>query len=146
MHNNKAYYNYPQATMKDLNGQIRRNEGAMSKNTHRLKKLDGVYKKNYIVGLKFETQVKWKRLEETSAHSYPEVAEKRSEDPEVKNKKKPVEVDQKAKREAEEREEMLMLQKQQQAKKEKALKEQQEKEQAERAKAAQHTDGDKAEF
>ena len=118
----------------------------MNKNTHRLKKLDGVYKKNYIVGLKFETQVKWKRLEETSVHAHPEAADKKSEDVDTKSKKKPAEVDQKAKREAEEREEMLMLQRQQQAKKEKAQKEQQDKELVARATGTQHAEGDKAEF
>ena len=131
VHNNKAYDHFSDLTMKEMNSTIRRNEGFMNKNSHRLKKLDGVYKKNYIVGLKYETQTQWRRLEETSAHSHGVLSScEHTEDQQNQKKKKQPEVDEKAKREAEEREEMLMLQKQQQAKKEKALKEQQEKEKA----------------
>ena len=38
---------------------IRRNEGVINRNVHKIKKLDGEYKRNYLSGMKHESQGLW---------------------------------------------------------------------------------------
>ena len=59
VHNDKAYHMYGGMAMKDLNGNIRRNEGVINRNVHKIKKLDGEYKRNYLSGMKHESQGLW---------------------------------------------------------------------------------------
>ena len=62
---NKAYHMYQGVPMKDLNGNIRRNEGVINRNNHKIKKLDGEYKKNYLTGMKHESQGLWNYFNQT---------------------------------------------------------------------------------
>lgn len=45
--------------MKEMNNAIRRNEGQLNKNQHKIKKLDGVYKSSVMKDLKQETSTLW---------------------------------------------------------------------------------------
>lgn len=49
--------------MKDLNGNILRNEGAISRNTHKMKKLDGEYRKTFLMDMKHESKGLWDYFE-----------------------------------------------------------------------------------
>ena len=57
--NNKAYYMFEGVTMKDMNHHIKKNEGQVNKNQHKIKKLDGVYKHSVMRDLKQETYTLW---------------------------------------------------------------------------------------
>ena len=57
--NNKAYYMFEGVTMKDMNHHIKKNEGQVNKNQHKIKKLDGVYKHSVMRDLKQETHTLW---------------------------------------------------------------------------------------
>lgn len=57
--NNKAYYMFEGVTMKDMNHVIKKNEGQVNKNQHKIKKLDGYYKHSVMRDLKQETHTLW---------------------------------------------------------------------------------------
>lgn len=65
VHNNKAFHMFEGTSMKDLNGSIRKNEGSINKNAHKMKKLDGEYKKNFLNDMKHESQGLWKYFNQT---------------------------------------------------------------------------------
>ena len=65
VHNQKAYKMYQGVPMKDLNGNIKKNEGKINYNAHKIKKLDGEYKKNYLAGMKQESNGIWNYFNQT---------------------------------------------------------------------------------
>ena len=65
VHNDKALRMFEGTTMKDLNGNLRKNDAALSKNIHRIKKLDGEYSKNFMHDMKNESQGVWQYFNQT---------------------------------------------------------------------------------
>ena len=57
--NDKAYYNYTDKSMKEMNNTIKRNEGLVNKNQHRIKKIDGEYRHCVMNDLKKESRDIW---------------------------------------------------------------------------------------
>ena len=59
VHAAKPYQRYSAVSQKDLNNNILKNEDKISRNSHRIRKLDQAYKKNYIHDLKQESGSMW---------------------------------------------------------------------------------------
>lgn len=54
---------YPEKSMKELNHNIRHNEDQIRITSHRIRKLNGDYRKNYMNDLKQENKSVWNQLD-----------------------------------------------------------------------------------
>lgn len=59
VHAAKPYHRYSEYSQKDLNTNILKNEDTISRNSHRIRKLDQAYKKNYLHDIKQESTAMW---------------------------------------------------------------------------------------
>lgn len=79
--------------MKDMNSTIRRNEGTINRNQHKIRKLDGVYKKSYMNELKQDSNTLWSIFDGKTSKLPPEertatCCNHDQNDPQNKKKKK----------------------------------------------------------
>lgn len=70
VHTSPKYHKFAPMTMKEINNGIIRNEAVKTRNGVRIRKLDGIYKRNLESGIRQEVNEMWKHQEEL-AKRYP---------------------------------------------------------------------------